>query len=685
MGGAFKSLDPGGKCCPEGAVCENPQAIPHDLPQPYTLDEPVDPIVNVDNAMLLPSPFPIDFGCALSELEITDDRCRSGTVAAAGVVAPRNSAEGDSCFPILKLDIHGMLICTSVVASVVVEKRYHPSDLPELSVVQGEMGAPQDAECASAMCLKLELPDVRCETPRITSAEVIPMLDGPSGKMRARATAGTVGTRGFKTRPSSEWGCGTGDLAGPWKKGEKKDGYETWNRIEDCGVIYAETKKTDPPAWIFAGNTGRPSGWRPLSDGPFGGYYAYVTTGRDTSGCTAGTEGTAGQDPDVSIASTAAHWPLPAETSGELLIHLVRGSMVGGLQTGKCGSGTSQIDPDVFIATEDPCNQDWNFEVVVPWAYCTSPDIHTTVGYGTSRASAFKVTVSAGTAQRPQTGVDGYPKRDTAGNVLYDPMPDPCNLSWFFDVLLPDARCERPTVRVTTSPTNDFNVTVTAGTSGTSGVDWCIPTWEFTVPNVSCERPTINISTGGTSFDVQVSGAATTSGATDWCLLTWDFVVPDSFSGTSGTSGTSGERGSDGTNGTNGSDGQPGQKYAIVPIGREWVGFTCMEAAEALFFDRLTFEFREATAKAKIPFELIEACEPGSLFVASAVSSRPETVGAVIRDGHLCIERANADVATVTIMVAGVRKGCGGRYPRFGSKAAEHNDRFWRKAVDPSA
>jgi hypothetical protein len=122
-----------------------------------------------------------------------------------------------------------------------------------------------------------------------------------------------------------------------------------------------------------------------------------------------------------------------------------------------------------------------------------------------------------------------------------------------------------------------------------------------------------------------------------------------------------------------------------VPVQGRWLGLICLEGPTSWFVDFMQVRRRQSETREMIDPRFVEACEPGTICVFSAMASVPVLAFACI-EGVLV--RVNApyeweDEYVVTVGLMGVRRGrAGQRFPEFSPAQAEANARFWGRATE---
>ena len=158
--------------------------------------------------------------------------------------------------------------------------------------------------------------------------------------------------------------------------------------------------------------------------------------------------------------------------------------------------------------------------------------------------------------------------------------------------------------------------------------------------------------------------------------------------GPRGPTGAVGPPGYYGPPGKTGRTGRTGPKYAILKLGQAWRGLTCVEAPNAWFFDVATIQVSEADAAVQAPIDplFVEACESGTIRVLTAQSDMPiaGSLGACVNDDNQVVIRCPPGTVlplSVTITLAGVRRGQTERFPVFTEEQAHRNNAFWGQAT----
>jgi hypothetical protein len=158
--------------------------------------------------------------------------------------------------------------------------------------------------------------------------------------------------------------------------------------------------------------------------------------------------------------------------------------------------------------------------------------------------------------------------------------------------------------------------------------------------------------------------------------------------GLQGSAGMQGDKGEDGNDGEDGADGfqgyqgPEGLKTAIVETSQGCRELCCIEGPEVWFFDVILAQLENKSGKATIDPLFVDACEPLSIHIVSLAASEPIAVGGKIIDNCVVVESGKKSTATVTVMLAGIRKGFSGR--RFATRTIDEmhkNNEFWQRAV----
>jgi len=110
------------------------------------------------------------------------------------------------------------------------------------------------------------------------------------------------------------------------------------------------------------------------------------------------------------------------------------------------------------------------------------------------------------------------------------------------------------------------------------------------------------------------------------------------------------------------------------------VGLSCIEATEVLFIDTIRDVRLDNSGGGDVPVDpiFLEVVEPGSLYVLSAVG-KLGPCGAAIADRRAEIH-GGVPLDSVTITVAGKRRGMISRLVRYSSEVAARNNAFWNQA-----
>ncbi|HUU90804.1 MAG TPA: hypothetical protein VM238_06295 [Phycisphaerae bacterium] len=167
---------------------------------------------------------------------------------------------------------------------------------------------------------------------------------------------------------------------------------------------------------------------------------------------------------------------------------------------------------------------------------------------------------------------------------------------------------------------------------------------------------------------------------------------PTGPTGRVGGTGGTGPTGGTGGTGKTGQSGPTGPKTAILNLGGEWRGLSCIEAPTVLFFDVTEVQIPATASEGRVAVDPLfaEACEPGSVCVLAAQPNVPlaGTPGAQVSDDNEVIVRwpsnGNGGVS-MRILLAGVRRGFTERFPVFTEEQARQNEAFWRQATQVEA
>jgi hypothetical protein len=165
---------------------------------------------------------------------------------------------------------------------------------------------------------------------------------------------------------------------------------------------------------------------------------------------------------------------------------------------------------------------------------------------------------------------------------------------------------------------------------------------------------------------------------------------PDGITGPPGTPGTpgtdkTGPRGPRGEQGPSGVTG--GTKLAIVSVGKEYIGYVCLEAPEALFFETIEVvvgNVKRAGGLIQIDERFIGVCEQDSVFISSLFCDGHSTAGCKFElEGNKIVANVGRvpSFCKLIITLAGKRKGSGPRFKRHTEQQARRNERFWSEAV----
>jgi len=119
----------------------------------------------------------------------------------------------------------------------------------------------------------------------------------------------------------------------------------------------------------------------------------------------------------------------------------------------------------------------------------------------------------------------------------------------------------------------------------------------------------------------------------------------------------------------------------MIHTSQGWRGLFAVESSEVLFLDRIVVRLdKTGQARADIDPIWIETCEPGSLYVLSACGALGG-VGAAICCGGNRIHCQNGEPEdTVTVTVAGLRRGMTLRLQEYPADVAMKNNDFWNTA-----
>jgi hypothetical protein len=130
----------------------------------------------------------------------------------------------------------------------------------------------------------------------------------------------------------------------------------------------------------------------------------------------------------------------------------------------------------------------------------------------------------------------------------------------------------------------------------------------------------------------------------------------------------------------------------MLELGQQWRALLCIEAPVAWFLDVAQLRMEEADAEVLAPIDplFVEACEPGSIRVLSTQPDMylPGTLGACVTDDNMVVVRRPQDAPrslSVTLTLAGARRGAAARFPVFTKEQARRNESFWNQPFRPSA
>jgi hypothetical protein len=103
-----------------------------------------------------------------------------------------------------------------------------------------------------------------------------------------------------------------------------------------------------------------------------------------------------------------------------------------------------------------------------------------------------------------------------------------------------------------------------------------------------------------------------------------------------------------------------------------------MESPEVLFIDVVKVIHEGIVSMHPIDRLFLEACEPGSIFVMSAVPRRPVLIAAEVCGDNLGVISDNEESVGVTVVLSGTRKGASGRrFQEHTEEEARRNASFW--------
>lgn len=451
---AFKSAETFDGVC---SVPGNPQAIYRGR---YTMafDDPPDPVVQFpkDTPVFIPPLFSV--GCALPDIEITDDRCRPGGVLhGSATVTP--GVGDDPCTPAIKLDLHADLVCTSSVVSARVEKRLHPKAIPVMNV-RGGATPSGSGECSSGTCIDIFLPDVTCNLPVIktkrisrgaVAAEPAIRFDIVEGRRAADWFAPDPAPPAFTTDLSVTV---PGVASGRYILAGVQDGHPTYSHETACDCKLTFDARLGK--YVVTQGTGKVIAW---GDSYVGVLYAYYPDNwclpEDQTACEAMSSSSSCGPPALeAIGLSVAIPPDPLRRTAE-----------------------------AHVMDTDPCAPEWDLDILLPDVRCEIPEVEV----------AFEVVnhlqppvfaVQAPTPRMkllPVVGPDGFPVRDTEGNALKSEQPDPCSLKWKFDVKLPQPCVQLPGIVKNVTGGGTFDVSVVPGVAEDGSADPCYQTWQFDV------------------------------------------------------------------------------------------------------------------------------------------------------------------------------------------------------------
>ena len=132
----------------------------------------------------------------------------------------------------------------------------------------------------------------------------------------------------------------------------------------------------------------------------------------------------------------------------------------------------------------------------------------------------------------------------------------------------------------------------------------------------------------------------------------------------------------------------PGSKFAIVPVGEDYLGLFCTEMPESRFEDivEVTIPAYAYDAQISLDPSYLATCEEESVKIVSVVTSRPVLVGAEINWSDCAIMvtlgTSLAEELRVTMKVSGIRKGFrDNRFPRFSQEEMKANNAFWSSST----
>ncbi len=206
--------------------------------------------------------------------------------------------------------------------------------------------------------------------------------------------------------------------------------------------------------------------------------------------------------------------------------------------------------------------------------------------------------------------------------------------------------------------------------------------------------PSVEVMPGGNAFALETTGPTGPTGPTGrpgetGTSQTGPTGRPGKTGvGKTGPTGPRGKTGPKGPSGLRGRTGPTGRKTAILKLDGKWCGLTCVEAPVAWFFDvaRIAIARTDTEVQAPVDPLFVEACEPGSIRVLAVQPDVPlsGSLGACVSDDNKVLVRCppNGDRAlSVTVTLAGARRGLTERFPVFTKDQADRNQAFWDQAL----